>query len=153
MSEAEVQTLLEIMQSRPEASDNDLSRALQNAGFSVAIAERTLAFVPMACARVILRSAQFSGVYLIPDDASGAYERHRLGDDSIFVAALEVAERLGGASPLVIHAAARSAEMRAAKQLLGPGSTPQDLVFIEPVLMRIPPTRRPPPAKPWWRFW
>jgi hypothetical protein len=153
MSEVAVQTLLEVMQSRAEADDDDLSGALQGAGLSLAVAERTLAFVPMACARVVLRGAQFPDVYLIPDQASGAYERHRLVDDSIFVAALEVAERLGGANPIVLRAAARSAEMQVAAQLLGPGSTCEDLVFTEPVLMRIPQTRRPPPAKPWWRFW
>jgi hypothetical protein len=63
MSEAAVQTLLEIMQSRPAADDDHLSRALQGAGLNVEVAERTLAFVPMACARVILRGAQFPDVY------------------------------------------------------------------------------------------
>jgi hypothetical protein len=119
----------------------------------VAAAERTLAFVPMACARVILRGAQFPDVYLIPAHAAGAYERHRLDDDSIFVAALEVAQRLGEESPTVICAAARSAEMQAAKQLLGPESASKDLVFIEPVLVRLAPTRLARTRKPWWRFW
>jgi len=148
MSEAAVQTFLEIMQSRPAADDDDLSLALQRAGLSVAAAERTLAFVPMACAQVILHGARFSDVYLIPAHAAGAYERYRLADDSIFVVALEVAQRLGEESPTVICAAARSAEMRAAKQLLGPGSASEDLVFVEPVLMRLAPMR-----KAWWRFW
>jgi hypothetical protein len=110
-------------------------------------------FVPMACARVILRGAQFPDVYLIPADAAGTYEQHRLGDDSSFVAALEVAERLGRESPTVMCAAARSAEMQVAKQLLLPGSASEDLVFVEPVLMRLAPLRRPLPRKPWWRFW
>jgi hypothetical protein len=152
MSEAAVQTLFEVMQSMPAADDDDLSRALQDAGLSAAVAERTLAFVPMACARVISRGAQFPGAYLIPTHVEGAYERHQLGDDSIFVTALKIAESLGAANPRVIRAAARSAEMQVAKQLLGPGSSVEDIGFVESVLMRLAPAQ-PPPRKPWWRFW
>lgn len=62
-----VQTYVDLALSTPSATDEQLSSALQNAGISIDHAERAIAFVPMAFARVVLRGAAFPEEFIIRD--------------------------------------------------------------------------------------
>ena len=147
-----VQAYIDLAVAKAHASEDDLSSDLQRAGFEIGLAERAIAFVPMAFARLVLQGAKFPDEFEIQDPDSGLRSRGRFVDEPVFVAAQARAEELGASDPRTRQIADRSAEMGVAKQLMRPGSSPSSIGFVEPVLMRIP--LGPKSArKPWWRLW
>ena len=147
-----VQAFIDLAIAMPNATEDDLSQGLQRSGIEIGLAERAIVFVPMACARVVLKGAKFPEEFELRDPVSGRKSRGRFSEEPIFVAALAAAEKLGASDARVVMIASRSAEMNVARKLMGPDSRPSDIGFVEPIVMRIPLG----PAsgkKPWWRLW
>ena len=149
IEKAIVQTYIDTLAVSPNATDDQLSELLQQAGLEIDQAERAIAFVPTAFARVALKGATFSAGFEIRDPETGRCVRGRFSEEPIFVEALARAEELGPSAPRVDQIAARSAEMGVVKQL---GGHAHEIAFTEPILMRIPPSSVS-DKKPWWRLW
>src|SRR5262245_13944949 len=99
-----VQTYVDLTLSRPSATDEQLSSALQDAGIATDHAERAIAFVPMAFVRVVLRGATFPDEFLFRDPDTGRESRGRFIQEPIFLAALKLAEKLGQSDDSTLRA-------------------------------------------------
>src|SRR5687768_12536270 len=96
-----VQDLIDVACALRDATDDALSRALVNRGHSADLAERLVAFVPMALARVILArgGVVLPAAYEIRESASGRSWRGQLADEPVFVAAEQFANERGHSDP------------------------------------------------------
>jgi hypothetical protein len=150
----EINRLLGLLGTSPEAEDGSLVRSLMEHGVPYVDAERLLAFVPMACGRALLAEsgATFPDGYEVRDLDSGRTKKGRLSNEPVFVAAQSVVAQRGTSDAQVRAAAARSAEMHVARQLLRPGETASNIRFTESVLLRLP-LEAVTSIRPWWRPW
>jgi hypothetical protein len=136
-------TCVDALTEASNAEEDSLVASLTRGGLSAELAERLVAFVPMAFARVVLeqRGARFSDDYEVRDPASGASQYCRLSEEEVYVAARRYATWAGSDDERVLRIAEHSAEMDAARKLLRPGEDASQLVFTAPVLLRLLPKK------------
>ena len=136
-----IAAFVDVVTAAPDAQEDSIVAALTAQGFSGALAERLVAFVPLAFARVVLeeRGARFSEGYQMRDLDGGRIQYGRLPEEEVYLAARQYATRAGTEDERVLEVAQRSAEMDAAQKLLRPGEDVGILVFTEPVLLRVLP--------------
>lgn len=126
---------------------------LIRAGLSRADAHKSVRFVPLAFARVILGDVPLPDTYirLLPD---GSQQEHALRDEEFFTAATalapQITSELGNDAFTAI--VCLSSEFDAVNQALNAGSAPHDLIMSPPVIEWSDALNEP-PQRPWWKFW
>jgi hypothetical protein len=133
-----VKVFVQVCRLSGAVSLDHLVALLGERGIDAETAERLIAFVPIACAHVLLphRGVQLQPDYLLYDPDTERQMRARLADEPIFVAALELATQ-SIHSEWVCAMAADSAEWNAVAQM----ADPVGCVLTEPLLTRIRPSR------------
>ena len=167
---ADVLTVARVIGRLTDADDEALAAALRDAGLSALDAELALALVPLAFGRVAFQQMgsvpRFAPIYLV-ETAKGTRVARSIAAEPWYQAAAEVAQQFSASrAPDVRPSAdprqptrtefqavlARSPEVVAARNLLKGGGEPGDLVFVEPLFMRIP-AESFGAHRAWWRFW
>jgi hypothetical protein len=137
-----------------DLDDDDLVRQFVGRGWTPALSERLVAFIPIAFGRVYLADAppRFATDYLIEDPSSGDRQRRAFSGEPIYALAMELAQRWSssGTSRDVESIALRSGEVECVRTLVADGSSPTDIGMTEPILLRLMPEES---ARPWWKFW
>jgi hypothetical protein len=113
--------------SNPEASDADVADVLERNGVPRGVATRTVAFLPLAFGRRLLR-----GLIAIPDSFVIDGREAPLASEPLYAFAEALAERAGREH--IERIGLRSAEFNAVNQALNAGSKPEDLVMGAPHL-------------------
>jgi hypothetical protein len=150
----------------PDASDYCWYQELVVANVAPPVAERLIAFVPLAFAELLLPEAGHPREYQLMCGNEPGPTR-QLRDEPAYAAAKELGTRLirdpgpsGGFRALAV----RSATFAAANSALKNGSRLEDLVFTNPIVLlgrfsapgaeqgsaETPETE---PRKPWWKVW
>jgi hypothetical protein len=150
-----------LFRSSPDMDDEQIHRALVDAGIDWKLAARLVELVPMVYCRVLLADsgARFPETFQRFRDDDTTTPPRPLTSEPVWVAAMDFAKReiergLGRDDKLSV--AGRSAEFRAANELLNKGSKLGDLGFTPSVFMwseEGPGSDPPVPRKPWWRIW
>jgi hypothetical protein len=137
-----VRRVAQLLTSDASLEDDDLSCRLRSEGFSLADAERAIAFVPIAFGRRCLAAdpPEYQPGFEIRDLDSGRSKSSALADEPLYRAAEEeaVAWQIARSQDEFLRVATRSAELGVVLQLTQDGSRPSDLVLTEPVFLRIP---------------
>ncbi len=120
-------------------TEEDLSNELVRQGLSVDVAERLIAFVPMAFERVLLtpQGVQFEPGYAIWDGETQPPVRFLLEDEPIFVAATALAKSLAVDDPLLAAVGNYSAEANLAREILTKRGSLSGIHFSETLLTRV----------------
>lgn len=164
--------LLAVAASEPEASDCSWYQALVADNVSPSVAERLIAFVPIAFGELLLAEAKHSPAYRLMNGGQPGPER-KLMSEPAYAIAKEMADRVtndpvqrAGLEALAL----RSACVNAANDALNRGSRLENLHFTPSVVFlgRFSPEPASAPAepapspgetspagagKPWWKFW
>jgi len=140
-----------------DISDGDVAARLETTGCPPQLAEKLVAFLPLACGRLLLAG---SGVVLSrsfrPMNRDGSVGGPRkLESDPCW---LEIEAFLPRGSTVMREAIGivgrRSAELDAANKAAARGSRLADLVGAEPIFLFVEPVEDPPrQISPWWAFW
>jgi hypothetical protein len=121
----------------PCESDGAYFQALTAANIDPLVAERLIAFVPIAFAEVLLKVAMHPIEYRVLSSAQ-ASPPHLLADEPTYAAARRIAPELQGSSGLGAAAfralALRSATIALANKALKSGSRLEDLAFTPPLV-------------------
>jgi hypothetical protein len=130
-----VATYIQVASGIRTESLDELVALLAEKGIGVDVAERLIAFVPMACAHALLAplGVQLQPTYWLVDPETDRRWRGALAEEPIFVAAFTLAREAAG-SGWVRAIASTSAEWQAMQQL----KTPAGVILTEPILMRVP---------------
>lgn len=150
-----------LFRSSTEMDDEQVHRALVGAGIDRKLAARLVELVPMAYCRVLLAGtgARFPETFQRYRDDGTTTPATPLASEPVWVAALDFATQefeRGLSRDDKLKVAGRSAEFRAANELLHKGSKLENLGFTPPVFMwpeEGPGSDPPVPRKPWWRVW
>jgi len=127
-----------LLRTSPDLDDEASYRVLVQQGISAQPAARLVEFLPMAYCRLLFAESgvRFTDTFLrkSPD---GTLEEHVLSSEPIWRAVLDFggAEIQRGISAQdILSIAGRSAELRAADDLLGQGSKLENITFTAPIL-------------------
>lgn len=171
-----IQQLANVLASiSPEFTEDDVYKALAEAGVPEDAAGRAYRFAQIACGRRVLdgMGIKFSDEYLCFDRNGDVTKSGSLRYEAHYVAATQLLtpERVGG--DVFGRLALMSAEVNAVNNALNAGSKPANLVMTPACLFLEEPTDagmtnvqkvmslhlmklradNPPPPKPWWKFW
>jgi hypothetical protein len=162
------ETLLNNLEHEPDCDDTTLFQWLTIANVEPSVAERLIAFVPLAFAELVLTEAHHSSNYVLLSDPE---RRERpLRDEPTYAIAKDRAGDARKTHPIAFQSLAeRSATMNAAKQLSGDEQGLANAHFTATLVFLgrfRPPEGRdvddspsastsatPALDKPWWRFW
>ena len=125
-----VALLAEALAARPEMSQEDMCRALEDAGVPEPAAKRAVRFTQVAWGRILLDGLpkQFSPDYFVFGADGSVLESGRLEGEPFFAAAARLGARHKG-SPGFMHVAMTSADFHAVNNALNAGSQARDLVM------------------------
>jgi hypothetical protein len=164
--------LLEIAETESNITDYSLFQALTSANVAPVIAEKLIAFVPIAFSEVFLKEANHSSEYqLLASGSNGP--KLRLLDEPTYAIAKQFCPSVIKSQKVAFNnLALRSATVSAANQLLHNGRRLGNLHFTSPIVFlgrfspqvksnpldqrtsHVKPAPRDKPSpKPWWRFW
>jgi hypothetical protein len=170
--ESGMRELLAVAEEQPQASDPCWFQALTAANVAPAVAERLIAFAPMAFVEVALGGVQHPTEYRLVSGVS-AGPPQLLASEPAYVVAKREAVRISATSEgkaAFQNLALRSGRIKATKDLLNGGSKLEDIVVGQPLVLlgrfspprllersQTPPSKpEPPPAgqprRPWWKF-
>jgi hypothetical protein len=140
-----------------EHTDGEVASRLISAGCLPAVAEKLVAFIPLACGRTVLEDlgVKLSGSYRGMDQAGIVGGPQELASDPQWNAVAQFIAAQKSAGPDAVGlVAARSAEFDAVNKAMLNGSKPSNLVGSDPILLFLDPgSPSQIPKKPWWAFW
>lgn len=132
-------------------SPDEIVAKLGELGVIRSVAQRVIAFVPIAFGRVLLDGTgiTLSDTYLVERD--GQMVERRFDDEDVYRTAYALAKSGQVTAPVFNVIARTSSEVDAANQALNAGAQLENLVAGPPALTMILDDTEPP--KKWWEFW
>ena len=142
-------------------AESDIADRLTRTGCSQAIAEKLLAFLPLACGRALLANTgvQSSEMFRGMSEDGTVGGPQPLSADPYWSAITTFVAAQRMAKPEAVRVVGtRSAEFDAISKALANGSKLADLVGSDPIFLFVAPSVAPnkpraEPATPWWAFW
>jgi hypothetical protein len=156
MSEIETAVTAAIRLLAEGEADNFIIVLLEAEGVTTPVAERALAFVPLAFGRTLLSGMGITFAEECLMAHGGSTVTLPLKTIPVYQAALAAAQRAQNAAELS-PVALRSSEVTAVNNALNNGSQPQDLILGPPALTRVEATDEEitaakKPKRSWWPF-
>jgi hypothetical protein len=147
-----------LFRSSPDMNDEQIHRALVDAGIDRKLAARLVELVPMAYFRVLLEDlgAKFPQTFQRRLNDGTNTPEMPLTSEAVWVAAMDFAKReveAGLSRDEKLRVAGRSAEFTVANELMNKGSKLGDLGFTPSLFMwpeEGPGSEPPATRKPWW---
>jgi hypothetical protein len=140
-----------------DLQDGEVANHLKSAGCSPIIAEKIVAFLPLACGRAILAGTgvSFSAAFRCMGEDGTLSEPQSLSSEPLWSMIQEFIATQRTAKPDGFSLVARrSAEFDAVNKAALNGSKLADLVGSDPIFLFVEPTIEPKNKKvPWWAFW
>ena len=150
-----IQTAFALFQQ--ELTDGQVVSRLTSAGCSPAVAEKLVAFIPLACGRALLEGTgvKLSETFRCMGDDKAVGEPESLSSDPHWnVIEKFIAAQKKTKPEAVGLVGVRSAEFDAVNNALLNGSVLADLVGADPIFLFVNPSiPSKTPGAPWWAFW
>lgn len=140
-----------------QLADGDVVSRAVSAGCPQAIAETLVAFLPLACGRVLLdgTGVVVSRKYRVMSPCGEVGEPRSLAADPHWIAIMNFVERQRVQAPAAVRVVGmRSAEFDAVNKAALNGSKLTDLVCADPIFLVMQTSVRSRDLqRPWWAFW
>jgi len=140
---------------RLEFAEGDVVSRLVSDGCQPDLAEKLVAFLPLACGRMLLKGVTFPPSYMVMSEDGSISISHTLSSDPWWrKVETFLEERKTSMMDAIGAVGRRSAEFDAVNKAVSNGSRLRDLVAAEPIFFFVKPHAEVNQSlRPWWVFW